>query len=296
MPRKTIRTHILEYLASELRVIAADWRIHIAYVRIARRHGYGLPDSTHANSVVSKLLANGQLENIRDVRGVYRVVVPYASSLPSPDEVIIQEANPTAVFGHLTAFAYHALTNEIPNTIYLYHTQKNTRRTPLGTMPDDWIDVPQAIRRKPPSIGNRSVIWTQTKPEWDFGDMIGYAHGLPIYITDLEKTLVDSLRFPEKCGGLARIFTGWGKAADVMDLDRLIEYVERIGQSLLRQRTGFVLERLVKSHSRLDEWASRSVRGSSAKLAANKTFSSTYSERWNLSINVPESLLALLKS
>jgi hypothetical protein len=48
------------------------------------------------------------------------------------------------------------------------------------------------------------------------------------------------------------------------------------------------------NHSILQDWARNSVRGSSAKLIANFDFAPIYSDRWNLSINVPETILAEL--
>ena len=296
IPRKRIQDRILEQFASERRVIAADWRIHIAYVQLAHTLGYVLPDLSKLNTLIRRLLETAQIEGIPNVRGVYRVIVPYASSLPAPDECIIQEANPTAVFCHVSAFAYHGLTDEIPRDLHLYHTSTETNRTPLGTAQDDWIDVHEPAKRKPQRLGNRPILWSKTKPEWDFGHMIGYVQALPIYVTNLERTLVDSLRFPDKCGGLTQVLSGWKRSLDDFDLNRLADYVERIGQPLLRQRAGFLLEYLGNIHPKFDEWAAHATRGSSARLAAREPFSSTYSERWSLSVNVPDSLLSLLNS
>ena len=46
--------------------------------------------------------------------GIYLVNAPYASLLEVSEEQIIQEANPWAVFSHVTALAYHRLTDLIP--------------------------------------------------------------------------------------------------------------------------------------------------------------------------------------
>ena len=79
----------------------------------------------------------------------------------------------------------------------------------------------------------------------------------------------------------------------------LLDYVDRFDQTLLRQRVGYLLQRLgvsdPKTDSLLQAWANKSVRGSSAKLFANLEFSPTFSERWNLSINVSETILSELK-
>ncbi len=101
--------------------------------------------------------------------------------------------------------------------------------------------------------------------------------------------------FPGKCGGALEVFRAWRQAADDLKIKNIIEYVEKFNQALLRQRVGFILETMGFSDPMFDQWASNSIRGSSARLLAEREFSSQYSERWNLSLNVPESMLAELR-
>ena len=295
MSRATIASHVLEYMAQERRIIAADWRFHVTYMRMARAHGYVLPDTVKVNHLIKTLHAAHDIAPITGISGVYRITVPYASVLPSPQEVIIQEANPIAVFSNFTAVAYHDLTDQIPNAIHLSHFRTSSSRLPLGTTPEDWIDIPEPRRRTPEAVDGTQIQWSQTKAEWDFGHVVGYVQGNPIYVTDLERTLLDILRFPDRSGGAIEVLRMWKRAASRLRLEVLIDYVGRFNQTLLRQRVGFILEQLQLTHPILQEWASNSVRGSSAKLIANFDFSPTYSERWNLSINVPDTILSELK-
>jgi predicted transcriptional regulator of viral defense system len=294
MPKTTIASHVLEYLAQERRIIAADWRFHVTYMRVARAHDYALPDTAKVNRLINTLDAARAIAPIAGISGVFRITVPYASVLPSPQEAIIQEANPIAVFSHFTAAAYHDLTNEIPNAIHLTHFRAGLSRLPLGTTPEDWIDIPEPRRRLPGVIDGTPILWSQTKAEWDFGHVVGYVQANPIYITDLERTLLDVLRFPDRSGGAMEVLRMWKRAATRLRLDILIDYVGRFDQTLLRQRVGFILEQLQLTHPILQDWASNSVRGSSAKLIANLDFSRTFSERWNLSINVQDTVLSEL--
>ncbi len=294
MPKQTISSHILTALSDERRIVAADWRLHVIYCRVAYQHSYKLPDVYLARGQIRKLERAGDIEPIEPLQGVYRVTAPYASTLPGPDEIVVQEANPFAVLSNFTAAAYHDLTDVIPTEIYATNYHDNGLRLPLGTTPDDWTDVPEPTRRAPKSVGDTLIIWSKTKDAWDFGHMIGYAQGCPFYVTDLERTLLDAVRFPEKTGGIREVLRIWKRAADLMDIDRLVEYVDRFNQALLRQRVGFLLERLRLTHPILDQWAEKSVRGSSAKLVATNEFSSQHSERWMLSLNVPDSVLGEL--
>lgn len=293
--KKTIASLILSELANDRRIIAADWRLYLLYLRVARAHGFRLPDPSSASALIRRMESNDEIEEIGDVHGIYKVMVPYASSIPTPDEAIVQEANPTAVFNNFTAIAHHGLTNELPPAIYASHASRAPERYPLGTTPDDWSDVHAPPRRTPSKIGDREVIWSHLKPEWDFGHKVEYVSGVPIYVTDLERTLLDALRFPEKCGGILEVLRVWKRGLEDANLDRLIQYAEKIDQALLRQRAGFVIEMLGRRHDNLDEWAKKTHRGSSSKLVASEKFMPTFSERWSLSINVPESVLSALR-
>ena len=55
MPRATIASHVLDYLAEQRRVIAADWRFHLVYVRIARSQGFAIPDAARVSRLIASL-------------------------------------------------------------------------------------------------------------------------------------------------------------------------------------------------------------------------------------------------
>jgi predicted transcriptional regulator of viral defense system len=262
---------------------------------LARQIGLPLPDKAKAQSLIRRLLASKRIAPIPRLQGVYRVVEPYAATLPVPEEVIVQEANPRTVFSFFTAMAWHDLTDDLPADIHATDYGKWDIHLPLGITRDDWIDVRHAVRRTVRQVGDRKVHWTHMKAEWRFGDMVHDVQGIPVYVTDLERTLVDSLRFPDKCGGIIEVFRAWKRASDDLNVDTLIEYIDKIGQAILRQRAGFILEQIGFPPDRFDEWAKRAVRGSSAKLVANRDFSSRHSSRWSLSINLPDSVIAELR-
>jgi len=104
------------------------------------------------------------------------------------------------------------------------------------------------------------------------GVIVGFIDGLPVYITDLERSLIDALRFPEACGGTIMVFEAWRRAVDRLNVNRLVDYSLTFDKKLMYQRIGFVLEELGIVHPSLDEWASTASRGSSAKLVASREF------------------------
>lgn len=285
--RLTIADRILELLAADRRVIAADWRFGVLYGRTARTHGFRPPDPHTIQRLIARLSSSGAIEPIDRLAGVFRITVPYASSLPAPDEAILAEANPKASLAFFSAISFHGLTIEYPADLHAISGPSQSARLPLGTATEDWIDVPEPRRRHPNSISDRQVYWTRVKAEWDFGVEVGFIEGIPIYVTTLEKTLVDSLRFPQKSGGTAVVIRAWREAEDRIRIKRVIEVVERYGQTLLRQRVGFMCEQLGLVAAEFTEWVKSARRGGSARLIASEPFSPCFSPKWCLSINVP---------
>jgi predicted transcriptional regulator of viral defense system len=138
------------------------------------------------------------------------------------------------------------------------------------------------------------VDWSQTKGEWDFGQTVTFSQGMPIYVTDLERTLLDTIRHPDKSGGIVAVLHAWRTAAHTLNVDKLVGYVDRLGQPVIRQRTGYLLQTLGLAHPRLRQWQQNLQRGGSMRLVAKAPYSPTYSSDWNLSLNVPDTILAEL--
>lgn len=289
---------LLHRLARERRRVVAGWRIAI-YLR-AEPNGQPDTSSTEARArgLMARMMRRGDLAPVPGVRGVFTVEVPYARTIPTSDEQIIQEACPGSVLSHLTAVAHHALTVEIPRSIHVtqYPSRNWRQRLPLGTTPEDWVS-----RRRPPAaqprlIGRVGVFWRQCKAEWDFGHTVAFSQGQPIYVTDIERTLLDSLRDPDACGGMSNTLEAWRRARELLDVSRLVEYADRFGIDVLKARAGFLLESLGLSHERLDEWAASMPRGGSMRLVPGRPFETAHSERWNLSLNLPPDALAIVEA
>ena len=237
------------------------------------------------------------LTPVEGVVGVYIIDVAYANLLEVSEEQIIQEANPWAVFGFLTAMTYHGLTDLVSREIYAITGKgaEHSGRLPLGTMPEDWTDearLPSA--KRPDRVRNVAVNWTRLGKEPGFGIQVAYSFGVPIYVTDVERTLLDALRMPNKSGGIAKVLRAW-RSAEGLDVGKLVSYADGYGNNVHRQRVGFLLEKLGKTHPRLDEWRHGLQRGGSVKLVASSPYAETYSENWNLSLNVPPSVLAIIE-
>ena len=83
----------------------------------------------------------------------------------------------------------------------------------------------------------------------------------------------------------------WALARDRIDLDVLVHQVDRFDVAVLRQRVGYLLDRLDLSDPRIERWRTSARRGGSSKLVGAEPYASSYDERWNLSLNAPIGIL-----
>jgi len=286
----------LREFANNRRRVISDWRIHIVARRLARAENAPLPDERKAMAIRGELSLLGELASVEGVNGVYTINTAYANLLEVSEEQIVQEANPWAYFGYLTAMAYHGITDLSPKEIYAITSWSDkSGRLPLGTTVEDWVDVTKLLTsRMPKRVGQVPIQWTQPSVDRTFGIIVGHSFGIPVYITDVERTLIDVLNAPGKSGGIAKVFEAW-RAAEDFDVAKVVSYADAYDNAILRQRVGFVLEKLGRSHPRLTAWQSGLKRGGSVKLVASSPYSDTFSVEWNLSLNVPPSVLAILE-
>src|SRR5579864_700951 len=155
-----IAVELLRRFAAERRRIIGAWRVLVEWRRVAQMKGGPSPEAGQVQKVLRELFRQAALTEIEGVPDVYRVDVPYADVIAVTEEQIVQEANPQAVFSHLTALAYHSLTDQIPGTIQATHyTPPDSNRIPLGTAPEEWVGLSLPRPRRPKRVGTIPVQW-----------------------------------------------------------------------------------------------------------------------------------------
>jgi len=254
-----------------------------------------MPASVHdVRPILRRMEARGELQAIQHLRHVYEVTVPYARSSPLAEDELLMEVHPYAALSYLSALAFHGLTDELPKGIFaMVPTQELAEMYPAGTTPEDWIGLDLVVGRRPPKLRDRPVQWVRVSPERYFGIYPYQPHGYTVLVTSPERALLDGLQRPELSGGLDTVLQAWSLARDTVNLDALVQLVERFGMNLLRQRAGFLIEELGLSHPALTPWQASAKRGGSSKLLASAPYADVYSERWNLSLNAPIGALTL---
>ncbi len=235
---------------------------------------------------------NGELRQISSLSTLYEVTVPYARIGVIEEDEVLMEVHPYASISHLSALAFHGLTNELPQILTTFIPANGIGDVlPPGTNIDDWEGLALVHGRRPPQLLGQSVKWNRIGIDRYFGVREYRPRGYPVRVTTPERTLLDGLLQPEMSGGLMNVLAAWATARDTLNLDLLISYVDRFNINVLRQRVGFILEELRLIHPDVAKWQAQAKRGGSSKLIASNPYEGQYSERWNLSLNAPTDAL-----
>lgn len=301
--QKTAATAILERLAAENRRVLSDWRALIflrratlAIPRPERRWSRMPEHPLEIHPILRQMATRDLIAPLPRLPGIYEVTAPYANSGLIDEHEVVMEANPYCAVSHLSALVYHGLTDDLPKVLTVtVPIARPGDLFPPGTSADDWEDLTLAPARRPARILERRVHWTRVKLERYFGTGEYHRQGFPVRVTDRERTLLDGLQDPALSGGVQNVLRAWVAARDVLDPARVIQYADRLGIAVLRQRAGFVLEELGLSHPRLAAWRQTARRGGSSKLLGSAPYSTLerpqFSEAWNLSLNAPIDVL-----
>jgi predicted transcriptional regulator of viral defense system len=106
-------------------------------------------------------------------------------------------------------------------------------------------------------------------------------------VATLGRVFLDMLREPRLCGGIQHVVDIYRQEAS-RHLKLIVDEVDRHGQPIDKVRAGFVLAEVCRLQSPvIDGWDRFAQRGGSRKLDAESEYAPIYSERWQLSINVP---------
>lgn len=295
MLKQSASSAILEQLAGEGRLVLSDWRAMVYLRRAtfflppAQRRWSKMPSNRREVwPSLHRMEKRGELDSLKGLSHFYRASVPYARNQPLDQGEVLMEAHPYASLGYLSALSFHRLTEMMPkNLIVLASKDNKGGLLPADTNADDWEGIEKINGTRIPRVLGTPVRWRTVQPERYFGFDLYRQYGYPVRVTTPERTLIDGLIDPEASGGLENVLQAWALSASTLDVDSVVNNVEFLGERVLRQRVGFILERLGLDHPSLKEWSGDTVRGGSSKLLGSAPYSPTYDEHWDLSINAP---------
>lgn len=163
------------------------------------------------------------------------------------------------------------------------------------TQPNLIIYVSCTRRIRPQTIGGyeyRFVLVTEAQ-------MFGIAkHWVTkeqcVMISDMERTIIDSLRRPDLAGGITEIAKGLWMKRDSLNIERLIEYALRLKVGAVLRRLGYLLERNGMANETTLRPLRNKLSATYQRLDPVLPQEGSFLSRWRLRLNVsPEELDAV---
>ena len=168
------------------------------------------------------------------------------------------------MIGLWSALNHHGLTEQIPDRVYLLSTK--TKHRYQGVM----AGVSYRILTVPKDLfSGATFIWVGQEKIW---------------MTDLEKTLLDALLWPEHCGGFAEVAKAYREAKSKVDLLKLENYARKMGRGVAFKRMGVLGEWLGWPQEMLLRWKRLKSRGISL-LDPQGPKAGPRISRWNTRLN-----------
>lgn len=292
MRQKTVFESLEEQLATNRRRVVSDWRSMLLLQKAqkttpvtARRWSAPPANITEARILLHRLALSGNLTAYRQYPHLYKVTSAYAQQDPIEEDEILMELHPYAALSHISAMVFHQITGQLPKEIHVsVPSDRVPAVLPVGTERGEWSAQMNPLRgHLAPAIEETLINWHHLEKFFGFAEYT--PKGYPVRVMTLEKTLIDGLAAPQWCGGLANVLQAWVNAKDAIKLRSILDFTDRQDMGVLRQRVGYVLEKLGFSDPRLDAWTAKAKRGGSSKLLASAPFAPAFSERWMISLN-----------
>lgn len=239
------------------------------------------------------------VKNALEERGIFKqdrslqnTVFRLSDRSQSNPEDVLCTINPFGFMSHLSAMAYHGLTNRIPAVMFFTTLKPIEWRTAadermareLGEHLADYRanGLPPLRRPHPDKIQGYTIKTVLTSEPGGYQ----LARDGALRVAKLGRTFLDMLQRPELCGGMGHVIDVFRDQAP-KNLSILINELNQHGTKIDRVRAGYLLEdRCAIRDPRIESWILDAQRGGSRRLDAKGEYVSTFSERWKLSINV----------
>lgn len=188
---------------------------------------------------------------------------------------ILKKIKDEFAIGFLSAARHHNLTEQLSNTYFLQIPGRNY------TLEKQYL------------IYNFYFVGVKNKQNY-FGFTNIWVEDEKAKVTDLEKTILDCFHKPQFSGGFIECAKMLSIAIKNLDIDKLIEYSTKIGNTAPLKRIGYVLE-VFQKKSFVNKIRSQYFSKKYSKLAPDINLKGRYNREWRLLLNVDkEEILTVL--
>ena len=225
-------------------------------------------DPRRASRLLRHLVAQGWLTRVQ--RGLY-AAVPLEAEDPQgwhvdPWTIAATALSPCYV-GGWTALHHWDLTDQLFSTTV--------------------VITAKPVPRREREIGGTRFELRHRPPSTLFGTRRVWREGVPVDVSDRERTIVDCLDDPSLGGGvrhLSEAVVQW-HAESSRSPERLIDYAERLGNRTVFKRFGFILETLGLDDSELIAACRDRISAGVSLLDPYRAATGSITTRWNLRVN-----------
>ena len=244
------------------------------------------PENKEFNINLKTLKKNGILTDF-NLPKVYKI---FGKNILSEEEVICS-IDPFSYISHLSAMEYHGLTDRIPRIIfYSSPGPKNWREFAKEKVLKDY-DGDTPINPKGLTLINIKKFGKKHINKYNSIHMGAFIKikDKSLRVATIGRVFLDMLKKPSLCGGIhhvIEIFEEYGEQY----LELIVSDIDTHGNKIDKVRAGYILDEICSiEHNILNKWIKESVqRGGSRRLDPDSEYSSTFSEKWCLSINTGE--------
>lgn len=217
--------------------------------------------SRYLNESLHHLINSGWIIHLR--KGLYALSSTIPGVSPVHEFEIAMALITPAAISHWSALHYHALTEQIPQQIFIL----TTAVSPLNT-----------------TIQEIKYHCMQVKPERYFGTQKIWLGDARIEITDPERTLLDGLMKPQYCGDFAEVMHAFEVHMPNLKLGLIIDYALKL-DTVVAKRLGWVLDHLGVDFSKLEKLAALPIKGY-RPLDPTQPKKGKCNQRWSIQENL----------
>jgi predicted transcriptional regulator of viral defense system len=157
----------------------------------------------------------------------------------------------------------------------------------MVTQPNFTIHVSCTRRMRPQTVGGYDFRFVHIAAEQTFGVV---RHWIDkerfVMISDMERTIVDGLRHPAFAGGITEVAKGLWMKRDVLNVERLMDYAQRLGVGAVVRRLGYLLEHFRLADPSTLEALRRTLTATYQRLDPLLPAEGAFISRWRLQLNV----------
>lgn len=218
---------------------------------------------------------------------------PLSDSIDAGTAEILCSLDPFACLSHARAMTCHGLTRQASKkTLMATPVAAQWREQALAGMAQELgarlpdhskAGLPELSRPRLTARGRKNM---EIHERSQIGSFVEVA-APRARVATLGQVFMDMLREPALCTGIQQVLK-IDRLQAKHHLAAIVSHVEEHGQPIDKVRAGYVITEICGLSSPLvDSWEQFAQRGGSRKLDARSDYAPMYSERWQLSLNVP---------